>query len=75
MASDDGASRLRDAAASIEEVADSAPDLDLDDETLEEYEEEFGEVPSLSGILREVASTTRHLAILYEVQEEGDDGE
>lgn len=67
--------RLRHAADEIAAVAEDAPPGDFDEETLRDYENEFGEVPELPSILREVESTVRHLSILTEAHEERDEDE
>lgn len=65
--------RLRDTADDIRSVADEVPDGDFDEEALAEFEEEYGEVPELPSILRELEQVTRKLAILAEAHEARDE--
>lgn len=69
---------LRRAADLIAEVAEEAPDYHGDDETRAEFEREFGEVPSYQAVMTDIASTTRQMALMMDVEaetEEADDDE
>ena len=61
--------KLREAAALIEEVAEDAPEYDGDEETMAEFEEEFGEVPSYRSVLMDLTNTTRQLGLMMDVEE------
>ena len=61
--------KLREAAELIDEAAEATPEGDYDAETLAAYEKKFGEVPSLRGICRDIASTSRRVALLVDVNE------
>lgn len=65
----DRGEQLRDAADMIGAVADDAPEGDFDAEEIASFEAEFGEVPSLRSILRDIEQETRTSAILLEAHE------
>lgn len=67
--------RLRAAASIAEGAIDVVEEADFDPETVAEYEEEYGEVPSIPAIINDLTTLTRHLALLAEVHEEVSDGE
>jgi len=59
---------LRTAAGLVETVAEDAPEWDGDEETLAEYEAEFGEVPSYRSVLLDITNSIRQLALMMDVE-------
>lgn len=60
--------RLREVAATVEAVGARTPSS-FDEETIAEYEAEYGEVPSIEEICDDIATTLRETALLVEVHE------